>query len=196
MVNVHRIEPHTKAEGPGIRCCVWLQGCNRRCPGCYATDTWDSSPRQLMSADEIIGQALSHPDVEGITILGGEPFQQPEALASLTTKAWANGLTTIVFTGYTHEELLAADNAHWHETLQHIDVLIDGPYIQALRSFSRPLVGSSNQRFIFLTERYRMSDFRRNTIEVRITPDGVARLNGMGDFNALEQHFAQQRPST
>lgn len=149
-----------------------------------------------MTVDDIISQTLTHPDVEGITILGGEPFQQPEALAALTTKAWKQGLTTIVFTGYTHEELKSAHNPLWDEALSHTDVLIDGPYIEQQRSFSRPLAGSDNQRFIFLTQRYQMSDFHRNTIEVRITPDGVARFNGMGDFKALEQHLALHHSTT
>ena len=189
MVNVHRIEPLTRAEGPGIRCCVWMQGCSRHCQGCFATATWSTHPRRLMSVDDIIRQAVSHPEVEGITILGGEPFQQPEALAELTAKASGCGLSTIVFTGYTYEELTAARNPSWDKALSHIDVLIDGPYIEAQRSFRRPLVGSDNQRFHFLTSRYRMDDFRRNTIEVRISPDGTARLNGMGDLRALQQRF-------
>lgn len=196
MINVHRIEPHTKAEGPGIRCCIWMQGCQRHCPGCFATDTWDTSPRLLMSVDDIISQALSHSDVEGITILGGEPFLQPEALEALTRKAWERGLSTIVFTGYTHDELLAAHNPLWDEVLSHTDVLVDGPYVEQQRSFRQPMVGSDNQRFIFLTQRYQMSDFQRNTIEVRITPDGIARFNGMGDFNALKQHFTLQHHTT
>ena len=97
--------------------------------------------------------------------------------------------TSMNVNDYTYEELTAVRNPSWDKALSHIDVLIDGPYIETQRSFRRPLVGSDNQRFHFLTNRYRMDDFRRNTIEVRISPDGTARLNGMGDLRALEQRF-------
>ena len=196
MMNVHRIEPLTHAEGPGARCCIWMQGCSRHCPGCFATATWSTAPRRLMSADDIISLTRSQPGIEGITILGGEPFEQPEELAALTAKAWNEQLSTIVFTGYTYEELLAARNPYWDEALRHTDVLIDGPYIEQQRSFRRPLAGSDNQRFHFLTSRYRMSDFKRNTIEVRISPDGTARINGMGDLRALQERFSRQRQET
>ena len=138
-----------------------------------------------MTVDDVLQQALASADVEGITVLGGEPFDQPEPLAELTAEAWKRSLSTIVFTGYTYEQLQAAGNPHWNKALAHIDVLIDGPFLQQQRSFKRPLVGSDNQRFLFLTNRYRMADFKRNAIEVRISPDGVVKLNGMGPMPEL-----------
>ena len=72
--------------------------------------------------------------------------------------------------------------------LEQTDLLIDGPYLQEQRDFSRPLVGSRNQQFRFLTERYSPADLERcrNRVEVRLGKEGVLRVNGMGDFGALE----------
>ena len=70
-----------------------------------------------------------------------------------------------------------------------VDLLIDGPYIRALQDFSRPLVGSSNQRFIYLTDRFTPEELRsyRNRFEIRVDPDGTVFLNGMGDLNRLRR---------
>ena len=184
-LNVHRFLPLTQAEGPGWRSCVWVQGCNRHCPGCFSPHTWGHEPRLLMEPEEIIFQTLQDERVEGITVLGGEPFEQPEPLATLLTLAWEAKLSTVVFTGYTHEQLLTNSLPSVKVALNHIDVLIDGPYQQSVRDFSRPLVGSANQRFLFLTDRYTMEDFPPNRVEVRIGKDGSLALNGMARMEIL-----------
>ena len=138
-----------------------------------------------MTPEEIVSKTLQDNRVEGITVLGGEPFEQPEPLATLLTLAWEAKLSTVVFTGYTHEQLLAISLPSVQVALNHIDVLIDGPYQQAVRDFSRPLVGSANQRFLFLTDRYMMEDFPPNRVEVRIGKDGSLALNGMARMEFL-----------
>jgi anaerobic ribonucleoside-triphosphate reductase activating protein len=185
-LNVHRLLPLTEAEGPGKRCCVWLQGCSHHCKGCFAEDTWDTAPRLLLSPSHIVEMAMKS-GVEGITVLGGEPFDQPEGLAEMTKLAWASGLSTLVFTGYTHEQLIASGHPHIQEALAHTDVLIDGPYIAEQRSFNRPLVGSDNQRILFLTNRYSMADFKPNRIELRISKEGSIAANGMGNMETVKQ---------
>ena len=184
-LNVNRFLPVTQAEGPGWRSCVWVQGCSRRCEGCFSPHTWSHEVCQLMSPEEIIAQSLQDSRVEGITVLGGEPFEQPEPLAKLLTLAWKNKLSTVVFTGYTHEQLLADGLPAVTTALCHTDVLIDGTYRKAERDFSRPLVGSANQRFLFLTDRYVMDDFPPNRVEVRIGKDGSIALNGMGPMEKI-----------
>jgi anaerobic ribonucleoside-triphosphate reductase activating protein len=141
----------------------------------------------MMSPEDIITQSLKDKRVEGITILGGEPFEQPESLAALLSLAWENHLSTMVFTGFTHEQLVAKEISAIDTVLRHTDVLIDGPYLQAQRDFSRPLVGSANQRFLFLTDRYTMRDFSPNRIEIRIGKDGTIALNGMGEMFGKNQ---------
>lgn len=139
-----------------------------------------------MKPIDIVGTAQAEPGVEGITILGGEPFEQPEGVAAIVSQAWANGLSTLVFTGYTYEQLLADKNPYIQKALAHTDVLIDGPYVAALRSFKRPLAGSDNQRFLFLTDRYTMDDFKPNRFEIRISKNGTVCANGMGEVETIK----------
>ncbi len=190
-LNINRLLPVTEAEGPGRRTCLWLQGCSRHCEGCFSPHTWDSTPHLLLSPADVIRQALDE-GVEGLTLLGGEPFEQAEPLAELLRLAWAARLSTVVFTGFTHEQLIAMEEPYVREALAHTDVLIDGPYIERLRDFSRPMVGSANQRFIFLTGRYAMAHFKANRIEIRILPDGTTAINGMGHIEQLAGITGQQ----
>lgn len=131
---------------------------------------------------ELIDQS---PGIEGVTILGGEPFDQPEALEQLVKEIKLRNLSIILFTGYILEEIETSDNPCWNSVLEYIDVLIDGLYEVENRSFDTPLIGSSNQRYYFLTDRYSMDDFKENKIEIRIGKDGTLSFNGMGDFPML-----------
>jgi len=184
-LNVNRIIEKTAAEGPGMRLCIWLQGCIRHCPGCFARDTWSFEEREMHTPQEVINMAGE--DVEGITILGGEPLEQMEGLLELVRLAKDKALSVILFTGYKYEEVKQTKP----DLLKYIDVLIDGEYVQEKRSFERPLVGSANQNFIFLTDKYNMKSFSQNRIEVRIGKDGKTVLNGMGDFEILREKMGK-----
>lgn len=186
-MNIHRIVTKTKSEGPGIRVAIWVQGCSIQCNGCMAKDTWSTSPKQLLEVEDILSIIDSTFDIEGITILGGEPFDQAYELANLTCGIKARGLSIIVFTGHTYEDLMAINSLDIEKVLNNTDVLIDGPYVEEKRSFERPLVGSNNQRFLFLSDRYNLSDFEKNTIEIRIDKDGIAQFNGMGDLKKIRE---------
>ena len=179
FLNVNRFIPITKAEGPGLRSCVWFQGCHIRCTGCFSKDLWESEEHLLYTPYDLMDKVSSK--AEGITILGGEPFEQEEGLSLILKLAWKKGLSTIVFTGYTLEEMQTKESKTVHSILSHIDVLIDGPYIESLKSFDVPLIGSKNQRFHFLTNRYSIDDFCQNKYEVRINKNGAIGINGMGD---------------
>ena len=178
FLNVNRFIPITEVEGPGIRSCVWFQGCHIRCKGCFAKDLWESNEHLLYTPEELIDKVP--PQSEGITVLGGEPFEQEEGLSMLLELAWNKGLSAIVFTGYTFEYIQTKVSNNITSILSHVDVLIDGPYIESLKSFEIPLIGSTNQQFHFLTKRYSMSDFAKNKYEVRINKNGVTSINGMG----------------
>ena len=144
-----------------------------------------------MTPEDIVAQSMLDDRVEGITVMGGEPFEQPEALASLLALAWKAHLSTVVSTGYRIEELKMSADPVVHVALRHIDVLIDGPFILSEKDFSRPLAGSANQRFLFLTNRYALTDFPPNRIEVRIASDGSVVLNGMGSMEQLTKVLTQ-----
>ncbi|MBR2175647.1 MAG: radical SAM protein [Clostridia bacterium] len=191
MLNIHRILRKTKAEGPGTRFCVWLQGCSRHCDGCFAFQTWSHEPNILMTPDELTQQILSEKEIEGITVLGGEPFEQAGELSKVIT-AVHQKLSVIVFTGFTAEQLHSLHDPYTELILQNTDVLIDGAYIKNQRSFDRPMVGSANQNFIFLTDRYTFEDFPPNTVEIRIRQNGKIEMNGMGDFEEIARRFKEK----
>lgn len=188
IVRINTLLSDTTSEGPGHRFCVWVQGCERHCPGCFARHTWDQSggiPVEVRELCELIGKRLTqNPSLEGITLLGGEPFLQAEALAHVASFAHEQSLGVLCFTGYTLEELREAGPAGSEELLDVVDVLIDGPYLREERDFSRPLVGSRNQRFHFLTNRYDKHAFQKahNRVEVRMSRDGSIEVNGMASF--------------
>lgn len=188
-MRINRVIQKTRAEGPGVRFAIWAQGCHNACPGCYATALWDETGGEAVTLEALITEIRATKGIEGITLLGGEPFEQAAPLAQIAEAAQAAGLSVVTFTGLTYEEILAGDRPEHLQLLKYTDLLIDGAYIAEQRDFSRPWVGSSNQRYLFLTDRYSMADVEacRNHIEFRLDRNGVLRLNGMGDFEDLER---------
>ena len=121
----------------------------------------------------------AQPGIEGVTVMGGEPFAQAEAVADLLRRVRAAGLSTMVFSGYTLAELRAGEPA-WAALLAATDLLVDGRYDAAQRVTDRRWIGSANQQVHFLTERYGfLADRwpRRNTVELRLR-GGEVTLNG------------------
>lgn len=193
-MRVHRIVERTRAEGPGMRFTVWVQGCHNGCPGCYAAALWDENGGWELRTEELVEKIRNTPGIEGITFLGGEPMEQAAELGKVAAAAREMGLTVLTFTGLLYEDILKEADPDRLTLLAFTDLLIDGPYIQNLHDTSRPWVGSENQRYLFLTERYSMADIERchNRVEFRLDKSGVLRLNGMGDFAALETLLSQK----
>ena len=185
MLNVHHIVHQTTAEGPGVRCCIWLQGCSIHCKGCFAKDMWSFSERLLMDSNEIINQM--HSTEEGITICGGEPFEQREELAELMCLVWEKGLSTVLYSGHTYESLLEMQDDYVTTILSHTDILIDGPFVLSLLSSENPLIGSSNQQLRFLTKRYSPNDIKRKKLEIRVRKNGTLSINGMADYETIRK---------
>ncbi len=180
-VRVHKILKKTKVEGPGVRYCIWFQGCSRRCKGCWAKATWAPDGGKELDAEEILKDILATKGIEGVTFLGGEPFEQPQALEYLAREVKEAGLSVVCFTGGKLEDIKN------REILNYIDLLIDGEYKEEEQDFSRPWVGSKNQRYHFLTDRYdeKILTEYRNKIEINIQKNGLIFINGMGDFEKL-----------
>ena len=104
-LNVARWIARSRANGPGERFVLWVQGCVLACPGCWNPDTWRTSPRILVSVDEICERVLGTAGIEGVTFTGGEPFLQARALARVAGRVRAAGLSVMVFTGHELDEL-------------------------------------------------------------------------------------------
>ena len=186
-LRVFNILKRTKVEGPGIRYCIWTQGCSRHCKGCQAVHTWSHSGGYLVDVKDIIEDIKSRKDIEGVTFLGGEPFEQAEALGIIAEEVQKLGLSVLCFSGFLLEELRAEEKNKL--LLDNIDLLIDGEFKQELVDYSRPWCGSSNQRYHFLTDRYNEEIFEKykNKVEVNISKNGVIFMNGMGNFDEILQ---------
>ena len=155
MIRMHYHAANVRALGPGNRYVLWTQGCPRRCPGCIAPDAQDISGGSLIPVETLVEKIRRHPEAEGLTISGGEPFMQAGALGRLIDRLRAErDMGVIVYTGYTIEELRAIEDQAVKDFIERIDLLIDGPYIES-ENDDRALRGSANQRAICLTERYR-----------------------------------------
>ncbi|MCD9113834.1 4Fe-4S single cluster domain-containing protein [Pseudomonas bijieensis] len=145
--------------GPGRRIGIWFQGCSIRCPGCISADTWGPAHRRL-SLEQLLEQITPwlH-EAEGITISGGEPFDQFDALRSLLEGLRRlSELDILVYSGYSLEQL----DEPLFQTKGLIDALISDPYIEAL-SQTMALRGSDNQRLSLLTPlgRERLGHYER-----------------------------------
>lgn len=183
VIRIHKVLCGSEVEGPGCRIVIWVQGCSLQCKGCFEKDTWDANKGDDISVEEIKRRMIETPDIEGITILGGEPFEQPVALSKLLFITRSIGKNSIVFSGYTFEELNNKHNYYIDLMLEYTDLLVDGRFEQNMPEKSRPLVGSNNQRFLALSETGNqllegMNLLKRN-VEVRITKEGVVMINGM-----------------
>ncbi len=193
-MKVYKILKNTTVEGPGQRFCIWVQGCKKHCKGCFAKETWDFDSGEIYSVKELYSLIKAQDNIEGVTFLGGEPFEQAKELSALSKMVKRNNLSVLCFTGYTLEELKLKKDKYINDFLSNIDLLIDGGFEQEHFDLSRPWVGSSNQRFIFLTDRYCENDLKKykNKIELHLDYDGRIEINGMGDFAKLERDFCLQ----
>jgi anaerobic ribonucleoside-triphosphate reductase activating protein len=182
-LRVAQIVPCTEAEGPGRRFALWFQGCPLRCPGCCNPEMLPFEGGQLLSLADVVKQlrdsAAEH-QLEGITLLGGEPLAHAAAGAALGRAAHEIGLSVMVFSGYLLEEARQMTDPAVAELLAETDILVDGPYVRELPEMRRRWIGSSNQRIHFLSERCDPDDPRwlaRNTLEIRLR-DGNLSVNG------------------
>lgn len=178
-LNVAEIDVVEDAAGPGRRLVLWLQGCLKRCPGCANATFLAPRNQRILSVQEICAMLDSLPDLDGITLSGGEPILQAEAAHPLLLEVRRRGLNVVSYTGYTLEELQEEVNlARTAPFLRYVDLLIDGEYRQELLAEGayRP---SANQRCHYLSGRIQAGNFdkRPGTVFVlageRATATGV-----------------------
>lgn len=155
-MNYHKIDICNMDNGSGLRVVLWVSGCNHCCKGCFNSQTWDpaSGGKFDDEAFAAIDNALSQSWCSGITLSGGDPLfpQSRAAIRDLCLKIKENHPTKTIwlYTGYTFEELVAANDVIVRQILYLTDVLVDGLFVEKLKSPSKHWVGSSNQRVIDL----------------------------------------------
>jgi len=142
------------ANGPGVRASLYVQGCNRHCPGCFNEETWDFCGGKEFTKeleDKLIA-IINRPHIVGFTILGGEPMEPEhrQEVSDLLARIRENcpGKTIWMYSSFLYEELADAPE----HPLDNVDVLIDGPYVAALSDRKLKFRGSSNQRIIDLNK--------------------------------------------
>lgn len=196
-LRVHRFLAETQVEGPGRRAALWVQGCPIRCPGCANAATWSFNGGYRASVGEIFDLIRKQREIEGVTFIGGEPFSQARPLATLGRLCREQDLSVITFTGYDYGRLLAERRADWNALMAVTDLLLAGPFIEDEKDFTRPWVGSLNQKFIFLTSRYLYLQedgcSPRSSVETHVEVAGTVRFNGLlpvEDIMALRRQLA------
>jgi anaerobic ribonucleoside-triphosphate reductase activating protein len=182
-LRIHAIEPASRANGPGLRAVIWFQGCSLGCPCCFNPATHDSSGGFDADTAALAANLRRNPhSIEGISISGGEPFQQPEALLDLLKLLSDSGLNTLVFTGYTLAEI--RNQPVGPLILPHLDVLIAGRYVKS-RHLAHALIGSTNQQIHLLTPRYAPADFEKiPRREIILHADGSITLTGISPYTS------------
>lgn len=147
------------ANGPGVRVSLFVSGCTRHCPGCFQPETWSFDHGQpfIWKTQHQIFELLQPDHIEGLTILGGEPLEpsnQRDLLPFVeAVRREFLSKTIWVYTGFTFEELMSRTGEYGAVTeslLSQLDILVDGPFIEAKKDLRLKFCGSSNQRLIDL----------------------------------------------
>ena len=158
-MNYGNIKDKDIANGEGIRVSLFVSGCTHHCKNCFNPETWDfnyGNPFTTEVEDKILNM-LEPAYIKGITLLGGEPMEPNNQRALLPfvkriKKKFGDTKTIWSFTGFIYDkDLIAGGRAHTEATdelMQNLDVLVDGPFVEALKNLSLKFRGSSNQRII------------------------------------------------
>ncbi|MEU9117215.1 4Fe-4S single cluster domain-containing protein [Streptomyces sp. NPDC048483] len=198
QISVARTLDRCAVLGPGLRAVLWVQGCPLRCRGCVAAETLPFAGGETKSVAELAGWLLGVDGIEGVTLSGGEPFSQPEALAGLLDRVRARrpDFSAMAYSGFRHEALRRGTPAQ-RALLDRLDLLVDGPYVAARHGNLR-WRGSANQRVLPLTTRYAEVAALPDTgagIEFAMDRDGALSWAGVppapGFREGLERRLAE-----
>ena len=138
----------TMVDGEGLRTSIYFAGCRHHCKGCHNPQSWDVNGGYEVSIDYLL-DVIKSDEFADVTFSGGDPLYQCEAVTELARRIKEETDKTIwCYTGFTYEDILA--DASLCKILPYIDVLVDGPFVEELKTTEIPFVGSSNQRKIKL----------------------------------------------
>ena len=158
-MNYADIRPIDVANGPGIRVSVFVSGCTHACPGCFNPEAWDFAYGQPFTQQEArqVLQALEKPYIRGLSLLGGEPFhpKNQKTVLELVRQVRERLPQKDIwcYTGYLFEDLAAGTVGLYSQALlAQLDVLVDGPFVAALKNLDLQFRGSSNQRILLVRQ--------------------------------------------
>jgi anaerobic ribonucleoside-triphosphate reductase activating protein len=176
---VHAVLPRSVANGPGQRFTIWSQGCELACPGCFNPETHGSAGGAVRTVGELVDAVLAEvPGIEGVTLTGGEPLEQPGAVAAFCAQVAARAdVGVIVLTGFTRAEI-EADPAR-AGAVAAVDLVVAGRYNRR-RRVAGGLRGSANKVYWDRTGRYRPGELAAvPELEVTLGVDGTVTVTGM-----------------
>lgn len=176
-MNIHVYVESSYSNGPGSRFVIWTQGCSIKCKNCFNTDTHSFEKRNDLSINYIISKIKNSTNIEGVTISGGEPFDQFKDLFELVKKIKSEtNLSILVYSGYSFDYI--TKKKAWIDITNYIDVLIDGNY-DYLKKSKTMYKGSKNQNIYFFSEKYSKDDFNlENPTEFIIHENGDINITG------------------
>lgn len=150
MLRIAGVVDDSIVDGPGLRTAVFVQGCPLACVGCHNPHTWDAAGGEAVAVADLVERVLANPLATGVTLSGGEPSAQAAGCAALARAAREAGRDVWCWSGYRVERLLerARVDADLAALLASVDVLVDGPFVQARRTLTLECRGSTNQRLI------------------------------------------------
>ncbi len=157
MLRIAGVVKESIVDGPGLRFVVFAQGCKHNCFGCQNPHTHSFTGGTLVTIDSILEQVKKNPLLDGVTLSGGEPFEQAEVLSKLARRVKKLGLNVITYTGYTYEEIVAGfgELEGWDSLLNATDILVDGRFMLDKKNILLKFRGSENQRIIDVKETMR-----------------------------------------
>jgi anaerobic ribonucleoside-triphosphate reductase activating protein len=191
---VHAIMPASRVNGPGLRCVVFVQGCNLGCSECWNSYTHDFHGTEFAAVEAVQAELVScyrQYSLEGVTFSGGEPMQQAEDLAKLV-QCLRSALPTLsfgMFTGYSEKELETGQyftrrgvdqdrrRTLWRSIRDQLDFAVMGRY-NRLQPSHAPMRTSANQVLRLFSSRYSESEFGEQMVEITIAADGLTRTTG------------------
>ena len=139
------IQYDSVVDGAGLRMVIWTQGCPHHCKNCHNPQTWDFDGGFIKDTAKLIEDLKKGFYHDGLTLSGGEPLHQPKPLLEIVRAAKAMGLNVWCYTGYVYENISDPDQL---ALIREVDVLVDGPFIEDLKSMDALYRGSTNQRLI------------------------------------------------
>lgn len=136
-------------DGPGLRFAIFTQGCPHHCKGCHNPESQAFEGGYEKNIDELVEEIKANQIIQGVTLSGGEPLAQSEAVLVLARKLKAEGFDLWLYSGYLYEQIIDGSlGPAAQELLSVCDVLVDGPFVQDLHHYELTWKGSSNQRVI------------------------------------------------
>ncbi|MFD1177617.1 4Fe-4S single cluster domain-containing protein [Paenibacillus puldeungensis] len=180
---IHDINPNSLVNGPGTRAVVWVQGCSIGCPGCFNPGTHSKMSATDEGADpERLGRELGQLNVDGLTLSGGEPLEQPEAVSELIRSfRQVNPGTVLIFSGYAPQRIFASPAAR--SAILLADAVLAGPYVEG----TDPSEIWNSKQLILVTDRIKPDTLTpERRMEVSFQSDDTLRLSGYPDKRLRE----------